>query len=63
MEFWIWSSHSTVFPGIKWPPLFADYSLMINLIEKANRGMNLGIYRVDEINFFHLNMWFYLGWD
>ena len=30
-------------------PVFADYSLMINLSEKENREKNLSIYRVIEI--------------
>ena len=41
--------------------VFADY-LMIDLIEKENREMNLGIYRAIKKKF-HLNMWFYKGWD
>ena len=32
-------------------PFFADYSLMINLIEKENREMKLDIYRIVEIIF------------
>ena len=43
---------ATVFPGIKCPPFFADYSLMIILIDKEIREMNLGIDRVIEIIFF-----------
>ena len=31
------------------PRVFADYSLMINFIEKENKEMNLGIYRVVQI--------------
>ena len=44
-------------------PIFADYSLMINLIEKENREVNLGIRRVVEIILLHLNMWFYISCD
>ena len=42
-----------VFPGLKWPPLFANYSLMVILIEKLIREMNLDtcIYRVIEFIF------------
>ena len=40
-----------VFPGLKWPPFFANYSLMVILIEKIIREMNLDIYRVIEFNF------------
>ena len=29
-----------VFPGLKWPPFFANYSLMVILIEKLIREMN-----------------------
>ena len=45
------------------PTFFADYSIMINLMENENREMSLCIYRIVEIIFFHLNMWFYIGWD
>ena len=34
------------------PVFFADYTLMINLIEKENREMNFVIYSVVEIIFF-----------
>ena len=46
-------------------PFFADNSLMINLIEKENREMNLGIYvyRVIEIIFFTPICAFIIGWD
>ena len=40
-----------MFPGLKWPPLFANYSLMVTLIEKLIREMNLDIYRVIEFIF------------
>ena len=39
---------SIVFPGLKWPPLFANYSLMAILIEKLIREINLDVYRVIE---------------
>ena len=39
---------TNVFPGLKWPPLFANFSLMVILIEKLIREMNLDIYRVIE---------------
>ena len=40
-----------VFPGLEWPPFFANYSLMVVLIEKSIREMNLDIYRVIEFIF------------
>ena len=40
-----------VFPEHKWPPFFAMYSLMVILIEKLIREMNLDIYRVIEFIF------------
>ena len=40
-----------VFPELKWPPFFANYSLMVILIEKLIREMNLDIYRVIEFIF------------
>ena len=40
-----------VFPGLKWPPFFANYSLMVILIEKLIREINLVIYRVIEFIF------------
>ena len=44
-------SCTIVFPGLKWPPLFANYSLMVILIEKIIRELNLDIYRVIEFIF------------
>ena len=41
----------TVYPGLKWPPFFANYSLMVILIEKLIRKMNIDIYRVIEFIF------------
>ena len=40
-----------VFPELKWPPFFANYSLMVILIEKLIREMNLDIYHVIEFIF------------
>ena len=40
-----------VFPGLRWLPFFANYSLMVILIEKLIRKMNLDIYRVIEFIF------------
>ena len=40
-----------VFSRLKWPPFFANYSLMVILIEKLIREMNLDIYRVIEFIF------------
>ena len=40
-----------LFPEHKWPPFFAIYSLMVILIEKLIREMNLDIYRVIEFIF------------
>ena len=40
-----------VFPGLKWPPFFANYSLMVILIGKLITEMNLDIYRVIEFIF------------
>ena len=40
-----------VFPGLQWPPFFANYSLMVILIEKLIREMNLDRYRVIEFIF------------
>ena len=37
-------SYIIVFPGLKWPPFFANYSLMVILIKKLIREMNLDIY-------------------
>ena len=42
---------TNVFPGLKWPPLFANYSLMGIFIEKLIREMYLDIYRVIEFIF------------
>ena len=49
----IWDNilNTNVFPGLKWPLLFANYSLMVILIEKLIREMNLDIYRVIEFIF------------
>ena len=43
--------NANVFPGLKCTPLFANYSLMVILIEKSIREMNLDIYRVIEFIF------------
>ena len=54
MYIWIYklcSSTVIVFPEHKWPPFFANYSLMVILIEKLIREMNLDIYRVIEFIF------------
>ena len=40
-----------MFPGLKRPPFFANYSLMVILIEKLIREMNLDINRVIEFIF------------
>ena len=40
-----------MFPEHKWPPFFANYSLMVILIEKLIREMNLDIDRVIEFIF------------
>ena len=40
-----------VFPGLQWPPFFVNYSLMVVLIEKLIREMNLDMYRVIEFIF------------
>ena len=29
-----------VFPGLKWPPFFANFSLMVTFIEKIIKEMN-----------------------
>ena len=42
---------SNVFLEHKWPPFFANYSLMVILIEKIIREMNLDIHRVIEFIF------------
>ena len=42
-------------------PVFAIFSFMMILIEKEITEMNLDIDRV--IDFFHLNMRFYICWD
>ena len=42
---------SNVFLGLKWPLLFANYSLMGIFIEKIIREMNLYINRVIEFIF------------
>ena len=52
----------TAFPGLMWPPFFAVYSLMVILIEKKIKEMNLDIDRVIRI-FSHLSMSFNIGWD
>ena len=44
-------SKTIVFPGLKWPPFFANYSLMVILIEKLIREMNLDIDHVIELFF------------
>ena len=41
-----------MFPGLKCPPFFANYSLMMILNEKLIREMSLDIYRVIEFIFF-----------
>ena len=43
--------NTIVFPGLEWPPFFANYSLMVVLIEKSIREMNLDVYRVIEFIF------------
>ena len=40
-----------MFPELKWPPFFANYSLMVILIEKLIREMNSDIDRVIELIF------------
>ena len=40
-----------MFPGLKWPPFFANYSSMAILIEKWIREMNYDIDRVIELIF------------
>ena len=56
--------YTIVFPGLKWPPFFANYSLMVILIEKIIREMNLDIYRVIEFIFPHKYEFLYrLGLD
>ena len=44
-------------------PFFADYSLLVILIEKEITEMNLDMDRVASYIFFQLYMIFYLGWD
>ena len=36
----VFNLFAIVFPGLKWPPLFAHYSLMVILIEKLIREMD-----------------------
>ena len=43
--------NTIVFPGLKWPPFFANYFLMVILIEKWIREMNLNIDRIIELIF------------
>ena len=44
-------------------PFFANYSLIVILIEELIREMNLDIYRVIEFILFHMNTSFCIGWD
>ena len=41
----------TVLSGFKWPPIFADYYLMMILIGKEITEMNLDIDRVNNLIF------------
>ena len=41
----------TVLPGFKWPPIFAEYYLMMILIEKEITEMNSDIDRVNNLVF------------
>ena len=43
---------TTVLPGLTWPPLFVDFSLMVILIEKETTEMDLDIDRVIRYIFF-----------
>ena len=43
--------YTIVFPELKWPLFFANYSLMVILIEKWIREMHLDIDRVIELIF------------
>ena len=42
-----------MFPGLECPPFFANYSLMVILIEKQIREINLDIVCVIEVIFSH----------